>query len=380
MSYANDDGSGVWTSSWVEANDDSAAATGNVRIDSGKLRLDNLDGGSAESITRSADLSSAATATLTFDYDGYGAGGLDTIAFEVSNDGGSSWTLLENVDIVGNAAGSKSYTLQDFTTLTADMQVRIRIVQGFDGASEHINIDNVDIAYAGPGIGGSAAVSTATASSSISVTSVNNAPTMTMWYNEDWSTRKLLSIDATQVAGDVTDFPVLITFNTDAELAALALANGDDIIFTAGDGSTLLAYEIEFFDETTGELRAWVKTDLSASVDTEIYMYFGNATATNQEDPAGVWSSNYVGVYHLDESPNGTPGELIDASGSGNHAVTEGSMDAADSVNTAIGTGLASSAWTSPNTVPGLRMPSSKLRRPSPFAPSPAPVQLALPR
>ncbi|WP_297696753.1 DUF2341 domain-containing protein, partial [uncultured Eudoraea sp.] len=309
VSYANDDGSAVWTSNWTETNDDAAAATGNVRIESGKLHLDNLDGGSAESITRSADLSAAATATLTFDYDGYGAGALDTVSFEISNDGGSSWTLLENVDIVGNVSDSKSYTLEDFTPLTADMQVRISIVQGFDGVSEQINIDNVDIAYAGPGIDGSGAVSLATASSSISVTSVNNAPTMTEWYNEDWSTRKLLTIDAAQVAGDVTDFPMLITFNTDAELAAQALANGDDIIFSAGDGSTLLAHEIEFFDETTGELRAWVKTDLSASVDNEIYMYFGNASATNQENAAGVWSSNYTGVYHLDQAPDGTAGD-----------------------------------------------------------------------
>ncbi len=125
----------------------------------------------------------------------------------------------------------------------------------------------------------------------------------------------------------------------DAELAAQALANGDDIVFTAGDGVTQLAHEIEYFDETTGELRAWVKTDLSASVDTNIYMYYGNAAATNQENAAGVWGSNYVGVYHLGESPTGAAGELVDSSGSGNHAATEGSMDASDSVATAIGQG-----------------------------------------
>ncbi len=70
-------------------------------------------------------------------------------------------------------------------------------------------------------------------------------------------------------------------------------------------------------------------------------MYYGNAAATNQENAAGVWSSNYVGVYHLDESPTGAAGELVDSSGSGNHAVTEGVMDATDSVATAIGQGLA---------------------------------------
>ena len=51
--------------------------------------------------------------------------------------------------------------------LTADMQVRFRIVQGLDATTQHINFDNVDIAYSGTGIGGSGSVSAATASSSI---------------------------------------------------------------------------------------------------------------------------------------------------------------------------------------------------------------------
>ena len=81
------------------------------RVEGGKLRLDNLDAGTKESIARASDLAGAATATLTFDYDGFGEGGLDSVAFEISNDGGSSWTLLERVDVIGNVAGSKSYTL-----------------------------------------------------------------------------------------------------------------------------------------------------------------------------------------------------------------------------------------------------------------------------
>lgn len=181
---------------------------------------------------------------------------------------------------------------------------------------------------------------TDTATVTITVNGVNDSPVMTEWFDSAWTARKALTIDAAQVAGDVSDFPVLISLTVDQELAAQALANGDDIIFTAADGSTQLAHEIEYFNEATGELRAWVKTDLSANVDTDVFMYYGNAAATNQENAAGVWSSNYVGVYHLGESPTGVAGELVDSSGSGNHATTEGSMDAADSVATAIGQGL----------------------------------------
>ncbi len=50
------------------------------------------------------------------------------------------------MDVIGSVAGSKSYDLESFTTLTADMQIRFRVLTGFDASGEHINFDNVDIA------------------------------------------------------------------------------------------------------------------------------------------------------------------------------------------------------------------------------------------
>ncbi len=34
---------------------------------------------------------------------------------------------------------------------------------------------------------------------------------MTAWFDDAWTGRKALTIDASQVAGDVSDFPVLIS-------------------------------------------------------------------------------------------------------------------------------------------------------------------------
>ena len=175
VSYGNNDGTAVWSSGWIEGNDSGSPSNGNIRIEGGALHLDNQDGGSLEFITRSADLSDAATAVLTFDYAGYGAGGLDTVVAEISADGGGTWTLLERMDIVGSESGSRSYNLESYTDLSADLQLRFRIAQGFEGSGQHISFDNVDIAYSGTGIGGSSSVSTATASSSITVTPVNDA-------------------------------------------------------------------------------------------------------------------------------------------------------------------------------------------------------------
>jgi len=126
----------------------------------------------------------------------------------------------------------------------------------------------------------------------------------TSWFSQSWSNRKKVTIDNTQVSGssDLTDFPVLYSVGADADLAAGAQADGDDIVFTASDGITKLSHEIESYDSGTGTLYAWVKVPtLSATLNTEIFMYYGNAGAVNQQDPTNVWNSNYAAVYHLEE-------------------------------------------------------------------------------
>jgi hypothetical protein len=55
-------------------------------------------------------------------------------------------------------------------------------------------------------------------------------------FNNGWIYRKKITIDASKVPSDLTNFPVLIN-TTDPDLTA-ALANFNDILFTAGDGST----------------------------------------------------------------------------------------------------------------------------------------------
>jgi hypothetical protein len=134
-----------------------------------------------------------------------------------------------------------------------------------------------------------------------------------------WSYRKTLTIDATKVgAGGVTDFPVLVSI-TDADLRDKAQADGDDIIFTASDGTTRLSHEIERYVSSTGELIAWVKVpSLSSAANTDIYMYYGNPSVGNQQDAAGVWSNGYVGVWHLKETTGGA-GAIKDSTSNANH-------------------------------------------------------------
>jgi hypothetical protein len=124
-------------------------------------------------------------------------------------------------------------------------------------------------------------------------------------YDEGWQYRKMITIDHTEVAGDLINFPVLISV-VDPDLRDKAQDDGDDILFMDGSGvAKRLYHEIELFDGSSGELVAWVKIpSLSSSVDTIFYMYYSNPDCINQECPKFVWDSNYVMVQHMKDSLN----------------------------------------------------------------------------
>jgi MSHA biogenesis protein MshQ len=122
-----------------------------------------------------------------------------------------------------------------------------------------------------------------------------------------WSYRKNITIDHSQVAGDLSDFPVLVSM-VDSDLAIKAQSDGDDVLFLDGDGVAYrLFHEIELFDGSDGELVAWVNVPVvSDSEDTILYMYYGNSDCGNQEYPTYVWDSNYCSIWHLDDFDDST--------------------------------------------------------------------------
>ena len=149
--------------------------------------------------------------------------------------------------------------------------------------------------------------------------------------------RKDLIVDHTMVGEDLTDFPMLVDIY-DTDLRTEVQADGDDIMFKSG--YYWCPHEITLFDQTYNEthahLIAWVKVDLSASVDTIISMYYGNPDLTSQQNPSAVWG-NYVGVWHLDENPTGT---VYDSSQYDNDGTTLGSMTGSDLVPGQVGSGF----------------------------------------
>ncbi len=194
--------------------------------------------------------------------------------------------------------------------------------------------------------------------------------TATSWYNSSWNYRQKITIDHTKVTEDLTDFPVLINLaGSTNPVFAEAQADGDDILFTSSDGTTKLSHEIESFTPTsaTKNLTAWVKVpSLSSSTDTVLYLYYGNSSASSQQNTTGVWSNGYAGVWHLpngtsltanDSTSNANNGTISGATatagkvdGSANFSTTSDSIDAGNGASLNITTNITVSAWVKAST------------------------------
>jgi hypothetical protein len=113
---------------------------------------------------------------------------------------------------------------------------------------------------------------------------------------------------------DQTNFPVLISgvysyLATTANGGNVTNANGYDIIFTADAGGTqTLPFERESYNPATGAVNFWVQVPtLSHTIDTVIYMFYGNSlVTTDPSNKTGVWDSNYKAVWHMGEGSGST--------------------------------------------------------------------------
>jgi len=145
------------------------------------------------------------------------------------------------------------------------------------------------------------------------------------WWDLDWSYRKLITLNHNQVPSDQTNIPLLLNI-TDTELRDTAQSDGDDIAFTDVSGYKL-NHQIEKYTAVTGAFITWINvTSLSSSSDTQIYMYYGNSECSSQQNPHGVWDSNYLGVWHLNE----TSGTILDSSGNGKSGTLTGATYGVD--------------------------------------------------
>ena len=99
----------------------------------------------------------------------------------------------------------------------------------------------------------------------------------------------------------LTDFPVLVKLSAALngfKYSACKVENGGDLRFSLPDG-TLLQSEVDTWN-TDGTSLVWVKVP-QFNRQTKIVAHYGCATPA-EVTPADVWSADYVGVWHLNES------------------------------------------------------------------------------
>jgi biopolymer transport protein ExbB len=150
-------------------------------------------------------------------------------------------------------------------------------------------------------------------------------PTLALaWWNNDWGSRKTLTLDAGATGADIqatlSDVPVLVRLHTGnfgyfTELAE----NGKDLRF-ALDDKTPLKHAIEKVDALSEIGLVWIKVPtVRGAVSTDaISMYYGNQNAVEASDAKGIYDVNQSLVFHFNE------GETLpqDATAYGNHAST----------------------------------------------------------
>jgi hypothetical protein len=128
-----------------------------------------------------------------------------------------------------------------------------------------------------------------------------------------WKYRIPLTINGSLIDANLTDFPVLVKLNSSRFNFSKARSDGFDLRFALPDG-TLLKYERERHDANNQVAEYWVKIpSVLSGQNTTFYLYFSNSSAPDGADPTNVWDSNFVAVYHLQGSYNGTSGEVKDS-------------------------------------------------------------------
>ncbi|MHA2230852.1 MAG: hypothetical protein ACXABL_16780 [Candidatus Thorarchaeota archaeon] len=161
-------------------------------------------------------------------------------------------------------------------------------------------------------------------------TATNTTTGSTYHQIQSFGYMKNLTVDNTRVFADVTDFPMYVDL-LDTDLFGKVQNDGDDIVFML-DGN-VVPHEIDDFNPDAGSsrarLKAWIKVNLTDTVDTVVSMYYGNPTVGAQENPTEVWTNSYTAVWHLGESATdeGTSAIHYDSTGNGYYGNQSGNND-----------------------------------------------------
>ncbi|WP_159090666.1 hypothetical protein [Aquimarina aquimarini] len=141
VSYANNDGTQNWSTNWNEVNDTNNAGNGYIRITGNRLRFHFIWN---EYIERRADLSAAANATLSFNWETSSLEAGEEMAIRISTNGTTFTTLAT---FGGNQSGFYSTDISAY--LSANTTIRFENVgTDWNRGNDRFFADNVQISAA----------------------------------------------------------------------------------------------------------------------------------------------------------------------------------------------------------------------------------------
>ena len=125
------------------------------------------------------------------------------------------------------------------------------------------------------------------------------------WWNEDWSSRRQVSVDATATGADIqetiSDVPILIRLHAGNFAFFSELAEqGRDIRFLKDD-KTPLNYQIEAVDTLSEIGLVWVRLPQvrGGVADDKFWLYYGNQNAPDGSDGKALYDTPQSLVYHF---------------------------------------------------------------------------------
>ncbi len=141
------------------------------------------------------------------------------------------------------------------------------------------------------------------------------------WFDNAWSTRRVLTFNHGGPNQNLIGIPILVQLDASRIDYGLTQNGGQDLRFVDADG-TLLAHEIESWNES-GTSTVWVRipqVDQNSTTDF-ITMYYGNVAAADGQNAVAVWAGQDQAVYHLHN-------DFLDSTGNLNNASNIVSLDA----------------------------------------------------
>jgi photosystem II stability/assembly factor-like uncharacterized protein len=164
-----------------------------------------------------------------------------------------------------------------------------------------------------------------------------------------YSYKKCLNGDTTTATGinvvsTQTDFPIAVhicpnctspNFNSTekAHFFGLWNVNGKRVQFLASDQTTILPYEVEYYNSSSGYEEAvyWVKVPIVTGNNVNSNMvcvaYGNDPNSSDQDNKTGVWDSNFKMVQHLGDNSWGASPEAKDSTNNANNGTNVGTTD-----------------------------------------------------